>query len=74
MGDKIKTSHNTGFASGGVKCKLGALCFYLSSVQVDSFVLQDPPEHKAPNRWQQYEQNKPSTSRTSKYLEIPHLP
>jgi hypothetical protein len=34
-----KTPHNTGFASGGVKCKLGALCFYLSLVQVDSFVV-----------------------------------
>ena len=41
---------NTGFASGGVTCKLGALCFYLSSVQVDSFVLRLPPERKAPFR------------------------
>lgn len=37
---------NTGFASGGVTCKLGALCFYLSSVLVDSFVLRNPPELK----------------------------
>ncbi len=47
--DKTPTA-NTGFASGGLKCKIGALCFYLSSVQVDSFVLRNPPEHKALNR------------------------
>jgi hypothetical protein len=34
---------NTGFASGVVTCKLGALCFYSSSVLVDSFVLLNPP-------------------------------
>ena len=45
-----KTAANTGFASGGVTCKLAALCFYSSSVQVDSFVLQNPPERKARNR------------------------
>lgn len=33
------TAGNTGFASGGVTCELGALCFYSSSVLVDSFVL-----------------------------------
>jgi len=48
--DKI-TAANTGFASGEVTCKLGALCFYLSSVQVDSFVLRNPPERKARNRY-----------------------
>jgi len=42
--------HNTGFASGGVTCKLGALCFYSNSMLVDSFVLQNPPERKARNR------------------------
>ena len=41
---------NTGFASGGVTCTLGALCFYSSSVQVDSFMLRNPPERKAANR------------------------
>jgi len=55
----VKTKHNeqrkqrtanTGFASGGVTCKLGALCFYSSSVQVDSFVLRNPPERKARKR------------------------
>jgi hypothetical protein len=45
--------HNTGFASGGVTCKLGALCFYSSSVQVDSFVLRNPPERQARDRYQQ---------------------
>jgi hypothetical protein len=37
---------NTGFASGGLTCKLEALCFYSSSVLVDSFVLRNPPERK----------------------------
>lgn len=46
-----KTTYNPGFASGGVTCKLGALCFYSSSVQVDSFVLRNPSERKAPNRY-----------------------
>jgi hypothetical protein len=45
---------NTGFASGGVTCKLGALCFYSSSVQVDSFVLRNPPERKARKRYSQF--------------------
>ena len=45
-----KTSHNTGFASGGVTCKVGALCFYSSVVLVDSFVLRNPPERKARKR------------------------
>ncbi len=44
------TAGNTGFASGGVKCKLGTLCFYSSVVLVDSFVLRNPPEHQAANR------------------------
>jgi len=38
--------HNTGFASGGLTCKLGALYFYSSAVQVDSFVLRNPPKCK----------------------------
>jgi|GEM_PF-2046114 len=41
---------NTGFASGGVMSKLGALCFYSNSVQVVNFVLRNPPERKARNR------------------------
>ncbi len=47
---EITPAHNTVFASGGVTCKLGALCFYSSSVQVDRFVLRYPPERKARNR------------------------
>ncbi len=43
-----------GFASGGVTCKLGALCFHSSSVLVDSFVLRNPPKHKARNRKAQF--------------------
>ncbi len=47
---KITTGYNTGFASGGVRCKLGALYFYSSSALVDSFVLRNPPERKARKR------------------------
>jgi len=46
----IKPAANTGFASGGVTCKLGALCFYSSLVLVDSFVLRNPPVRKARKR------------------------
>lgn len=46
----IARSHNTGFVSGGVTCKLGVLCFYSSSALVDSFVLRNPPERKARER------------------------
>ena len=48
--NKEARTANTGFASGGVTCKLGALCFYSSSVLVDSFVLRNPPERKARKR------------------------
>ncbi len=40
---------NTGFTSGEVTCKLGALCFYLSVVLVDSFVLTNQLKRKARN-------------------------
>ena len=53
--DKRKTAYNTGFASGGVSCKLGALCFYSSVVLADSFVLRNPPERKARNRYVQFQ-------------------
>ena len=46
-----KPTANTGFASGGLACKLGALCFYSSSVLVDSFMLRNPPERKARKRY-----------------------
>jgi len=49
----ITPAGNTGFASGGVTCNLGALCFYSSSVQLDSFVLRNPPERKARKRYAQ---------------------
>jgi hypothetical protein len=49
-GQSRNTAYNTGFASGGVMCKLGALCFYSSVVLVDSFVLRNPPERKARKR------------------------
>ena len=54
QGQKENTTANTGFASGGVTCKLEALCFYSSSVQVDSFVLRNPPERKARNRYETF--------------------
>jgi hypothetical protein len=44
------TAANTDFASGGVTCKIGALCFYSSIVQADSFLLRNPPERQARNR------------------------
>ena len=47
-----KTACNTGFASGGLTCKVGAMCIYSSSVLVDSFVLRNPPERKARKRWE----------------------
>ncbi len=53
MDGERKTTYNTGFASGGQACKLGALCFYSSLVQVESLVLRNPPERKARNRWLQ---------------------
>ncbi len=46
-----RESANPGFASGGVTCKLAALCLYSSSVLVDSFVLRNPHERKARNRY-----------------------
>jgi len=45
--DIRKTPYNTGFASGGVTCKIGALCFVSSSVLADSFVLRNLLERKA---------------------------
>ncbi|GMQ25735.1 hypothetical protein Aoki45_24170 [Algoriphagus sp. oki45] len=48
---------NTGFASGGVTCKLGALCFYSSLVLIDSFVLRNPPERKARKRCAAYKES-----------------
>ena len=49
--NRRKAAANTGFASGGVTCKLGALCFVSSEVQVDSFVPRNPPERQAAKRY-----------------------
>jgi len=49
--EKEARRHNTGFASGGLTCKHGDLCFYSSSVLVDSFVLRNPPERKVRKRY-----------------------
>ena len=66
MTDKERTTTaNTGFASGGVTCKLGASCFYSSSVLVDSFVLRNPPERKAPNRCTIFYKNNGNEKNTS---------
>src|SRR5690554_5365161 len=51
---KRMAATNTGFASGGVTCKLVALCFYSSSMLDDSFVLRIPPERKSRKRWATY--------------------
>jgi hypothetical protein len=48
--NKEARTANTGFASGGVMCKLGVLSFYSGSVLAYSFVLRNPPERKARNR------------------------
>lgn len=52
--DNRTPAHNSRFASGGVTCKLEDLCFYSASVQVDSVVLQFPPERKAANRYRAF--------------------
>lgn len=38
-----------GFAPAGLTCKLESLCFYLSSVLVDSSVPRNPPNAKPEN-------------------------
>ena len=45
------TTANTSLASGAVTCKIGASYFYSSAVLVESFVLRNPPEHKARKRY-----------------------
>ena len=56
--DRKQRTANTGFASGGVTYKIGTLCFYLSSVLIDSFVLRNPPERKARKRYAQLYDNR----------------
>jgi hypothetical protein len=48
--DEERPNANTCFASGGVTSNLGALCFYLNSVLMDSFVLRNPQLLLATNR------------------------
>ncbi len=38
---------NNEFAIAGFACKLGSLCFYLSTVFIDNFVPRNLPECKA---------------------------
>ncbi len=45
---KILTAANTGFALGGVTCKLGALCFYSSSEMVDSYLHRNQERTQSP--------------------------
>ena len=55
------TACNTGFASGGLTCKVGAMCIYSSSALVDSFVLRNPPERKARKRYTQANESRSLT-------------
>ena len=41
-----KPATNTGFASGGLTCKLGTLCFYSSSSLIDSLRSETRPNAK----------------------------
>jgi hypothetical protein len=50
MNRQEKTTANMGFAAGGRTCLIEVLCFVASSVLVDSFVLQNPPDRKAQKR------------------------
>ncbi|MRM84313.1 hypothetical protein D1003_10990 [Riemerella anatipestifer] len=69
--NKENRTANTGFASGGVTCKLGAFCFYSSSMQVDSFVLRNPPERKARKRYAIfYENTAPKTAFNDFFIEF----
>ncbi|NLI71194.1 MAG: hypothetical protein GX361_00495 [Bacteroidales bacterium] len=71
-----RAAGNTGFALGGVTCKLVALCFYSSVVQVDSFVLRNPPLRQAANRYilltSQYKINRSTLQYQNKFLTL-HL-
>lgn len=51
---KRKTAANTSFATGGLTCKIGVLCFYLSSMFLDIFIIQNPTARQALNRWLLY--------------------
>lgn len=46
-----KPAANMGLVSGKPTCKHPVLCPYSSSMLIDTFVLQIPPEQKAPNHY-----------------------
>lgn len=46
MTTEESTACNTGFVSGGVTSKLGALCFYSNVVMIDSFYSKTRPNAK----------------------------
>jgi hypothetical protein len=51
--EKEALGGNRRLAQWRVTCKLGALCFYSSSVLVDNFVLRNPPLRQAQKRYRQ---------------------
>ena len=51
MNNEKPLAHNTGFASGGVTCKLGALCFVSSASLADSFTLRNRQLLEVANRY-----------------------
>jgi hypothetical protein len=50
--DRNITATNTGFASGGVTCKLEALSFYSVSVLVDRTVLRNRQQKRTENSFE----------------------
>lgn len=46
LSDRRKTAYNTGFASGGVKCKPKVYCILLPLLPADSLAFQNPPNAK----------------------------
>jgi len=51
-----KTAANKGLAKVAVQWLIEHLCFVSSAVLADSFVLRNPPERKARNRYGQVRQ------------------
>jgi hypothetical protein len=65
-----KTAYNTGFASGGVTCKLGALCFVSSSVLADSLELRKRELLVAANRYLPFLGDSVNTNRPTKNIQL----
>lgn len=63
---KRTNTANTGFALGWVTCKLGALSFYSSSVQVNRFVLRNQPKRKAKKSYHPFLKNRPPIKKMNK--------